>query len=82
MNCKQGDLAVYVGDVQNSLGYIVTCVRIHPHWPTAWIIEPPLPHYPGTLSDAAYDCNLRPIRDQDGQDETLTWLDVPSKEIA
>lgn len=28
------------------------------------------------------DSKLRPIRDQPGSDETLTWLDVPQKEVA
>jgi hypothetical protein len=28
------------------------------------------------------DSKLRPIRDTDGQDETLTWAPVPSKEFA
>ena len=26
-----------------------------------------------------HDSDLRPIRDNDGNDETLTWRDVPSK---
>ena len=51
-----------------------------------WLIDAPLksqyedgePVMIQTIADA----NLRPIRDNPGQDETLTWLDVPSKEIA
>lgn len=32
-----------------------------------------------TLS-AAYDRNLRPLRDDDGDDETLTWAEKPKME--
>lgn len=30
----------------------------------------------------AADWQLRPIRDQDGEDESLRWAPVPSKEVA
>ena len=86
MNCKQGDLAVIVRSYAGNEGKIVQCLEfvmfefvqgIYPSWITA-----------PTISDIygrdcpVPDAHLRPIRDQDGQDETLTWLDVPSKEIA
>ncbi len=39
--------------------------------------------YPVNVKQRPFpDHKLRPIRAQPGQDETLTWKDVPTKEIA
>lgn len=89
MNCKQGDLAVIVKSYAGNEGKIVRCIDfigdVHgPHniiVPT-WRIDRRLPHCEGGLDNRVGDFQLRPIRDADGQDETLTWKDVPHKEVA
>jgi len=80
MNCKQGDLAVIVCKKETQhLGKIVRCMSI---WRgNHWICEPDLTGLDGAPL-AWIDSVLRPIRDSDGQDETLTWQPVPTKEKA
>lgn len=87
MNCKQGDLAVVVKSYRGFEGRIVRCVRLvgNREWvnlgvqPT-WYVDPPFPvkDYPHHIADS----QLRPIRDpgDDAQDESLSWLPVPSRE--
>jgi hypothetical protein len=44
-----------------------------------WLVD--LPRFPGADAGSPWyagDDQLRPIRDQDGQDETLTWKSLPS----
>lgn len=88
MNCKPGDLAVFVRSSAGNEGKIVRVVRLHNKQATrepdevlrqgiVWLIEPKVPSWAGTLSDAAHDSNLRPIRPNDGEDETLTWAGKP-----
>ena len=76
MNCKQGDLAVVAKLTNQNLlphmGRIVRCVRISRRDDRCWVTEPEL--QPGA---AVYDGCLRPIRDSDGEDETLTWAGKP-----
>lgn len=47
-------------------------------------VKTPIPNDEGIKVSSAYgrmwDHRLRPFRGQEGQDETLTWLDVPSIE--
>jgi hypothetical protein len=82
MNCKQGDLAIVVNSSSfqgaQHIGKIVTCVTAYDH--DSWLCDPPLLSTCGRMI-AWLDCHLRPIRDpgDDAQDETLQWLDVPSK---
>jgi len=83
MNCKQGDLAVIV-NVSNPkhaylIGRIVKCISPVVSWDgiAGWSVDLPST-WPFALGVA--DKNLRPIRDSDGQDETLTWQPVPAKE--
>lgn len=47
-----------------------------------WVIDQALPDFEGTLGKTFADSQLRPIRDpgDDAQDETLSWLPVPSTE--
>lgn len=75
MNCKQGDLAVVAKatwhDVVPHLGRIVRCVRLVDM--DGWQTEPELE--PGRT---VYDGALRPIRDNPGEDETLTWAGKPA----
>ena len=87
LNCKQGDLAVIVRSTVNpqTVGMIVQCVKYKPSpiAGPAWEIDRSVaPHVQiGMFIHAAdwiRDANLRPLRDNDGTDETLTWRDVPT----
>jgi hypothetical protein len=83
MNCKPGDLAVVIrarhdGDVA-LLGAIVKLTSFggYEGGDAFW-------HYEGTLYDSGRwpvkliaDRALRPIRPDDGEDETLTWAGKP-----
>ena len=91
LNCRPGDLAFYVGVTSpKDVGLIVRCVKYvglrRGRCGTAlpmWEISPKLPNGIATKPWCA-DKALRPIRDQPGDDETLTWagLPQPSKETA
>lgn len=86
MNCKQGDLAIIVRtsyQTYSALGRIVKCMKLDVTKELiAWRIEHPI-HLPnGRIVELCEDIALRPIRPSEGQDETLTWLDVPTKETA
>ena len=87
MNCKQGDLAIAIRSTAGNEGKIFQCLRFIGQIPDFigndyWQIDRVLMSKHGYMVDVFRDSFIRPIRDQDGQDETLTWLDVPSKEIA
>jgi len=92
MNCKPGDLAVthsmpmdngivveVIRAVDNSGGweYLGPCWRVKSLGSRFHLT-------PTRLSEIADlpDANLRPIRDpgEDAQDETLSWLSVPTRE--
>lgn len=86
MNCKQGDLAIIVGNGPNA-GKLVTCVQFYPvktllrvkgpvDVSNVWFIEPSLPAWNNTLSNYIQDSVLRPIRDpgDDAKDEMLRPL--------
>jgi hypothetical protein len=88
MNCKKGDLAVYVSSQCGNEGKIVRiikfigqpdegCVSANDVWRIDHEVQ-----WKWNRMACARDANLRPIRDSDGQDETLTWKTVPSKETA
>ena len=78
MNCKQGDLVVVVGGYAPFLGMILTVTKLCVVHPAHWDTEPPVPcpfmHRPVSFADSS----LRPIRDQSGDDETLTWAGLPA----
>ena len=87
MRCKQGDLAVIVGgDLcdQNILGSIIKLGKFDPEWAKpAWFYEGKrLFDLMGREIESFADDGLRPIRPSEGQDETLSWKDVPHKELA
>ena len=42
MNCKQGDLAMYVGNVKEMYGWIVLIIAPDPNFNGAWLHEPGL----------------------------------------
>ena len=90
MNCKPGDLAIVIGDVEDKVpprtGAIVRISKASWFWPNAWELDPPVfDPADGAPIHVSDDC-LRPIRDpgDDAQDETLSWLPGPSlkKELA
>lgn len=93
MNCKQGDIAVFVRSRAGNEGRIVQCVRpafpdernaAHMNDPNrfCWLIDQRVPSFLGFLVNVTYDDLMRPIRDQPGEDETLTWQPVPSEVTA
>jgi hypothetical protein len=81
MNCKQGDLAIIVEGLQ--AGNIVRCVSRYdgpwagvPYAP-GWIVDRHLINRCGRFQNAVGDCALRPIRDNDGEDEMLRIAGKP-----
>lgn len=84
LNCKPGDLAmvVRVTNRENEwmLGHIVRCAQFEAlRGRSGWILEDGLTHS-GTVFEwfwVADDC-LRPIRDQDGEDEMLRIAGLPN----
>ncbi len=82
MNCKPGGLAIVVGggpDDKRTIGSVIKLTRIDPNWHSpAWEYEEPfvLDDYGFKVLAFAYSF-LRPIRDNDGEDETLTWAGKP-----
>ena len=87
MNCKQGDLAVVVRSLAGNDGVIVRCIQLMPAGTDdlsvflgpVWKIDKPLVSNWGDSSPFINDINLRPIRDNDGEDETLTWAGKPEQ---
>ena len=89
MNCKPGDLAVIVQSFCGNEGKVVRCLRLSKRSgaglcpdgsvvPTPiWEIDAPIPAWDGSESPIAFDVQLRPLRDNDGDDETLTWSGKP-----
>lgn len=82
MNCKEGDLAIIVGyHVRHDfLGKVVRCIKLDFHKRLQvhfWHVDVEFPE--GFFGVA--DMHLRPIRDNDGKDETLQWAPVPSREL-
>ena len=88
MNCKEGDLAIVVKSHCNSEGLIVTCLRRATggeldaagfYYTEAWVTDRFGPVVGGGVSNYWTDASLRPIRNDPGADETLSWCDVPSE---
>ncbi len=89
MNCQKGDLAVIVRSDAGNEGKIVRCLRFLPRkswripngrivYVDSWEVDTPVKGWAGDSTAACMDERLRPIRDQPGEDETLTWAPVPS----
>ena len=87
MRCKVGDLAVIVRSRAGNEGLIVTCLEFlprHPWWgepynADAWRIDRSLKTLFGESHHFVRADWLRPIRDQPGTDETLTWAGKPQE---
>lgn len=91
MNCVKGDLAVIVCNLHfpENIGRIVRCMQYKPSsdGQPAWLVEGlnaagKVVNGSIVAGDWASDSILRPLRDNPGTDQTLTWLDVPTKETA
>lgn len=65
----------------SSLKQIDAFGRIYPPEPY-WEIDIALPDFSGQMNKSFADEQLRPIRDpgDDAQDESLSWLPVPSRD--
>lgn len=90
MNCKQGDIAVIVSSFAGNEGKIVQCLRLATDMERAraafgnyyfsgpaWVLDRLLLTVRGDYWPLAHDAALRPIRDNPGADETLTWAGLP-----
>jgi hypothetical protein len=93
MNCKPGDLAVVVkADNVASIGRIVRCMSLVPallvrgryrnRAADCWYTDVDVTTWDGSLSRYCPDDCLRPIRDQDGEDETMAWAGKPQEVTA
>ena len=91
MNCKPGDLAIIVRSEAGNEGKIVQCIRVirHQLWSgprcgdrltATWEIDIPLADFEGHVSNEIADDQLRPIRDNDGEDEMLRIAGLPNKQ--
>ena len=87
MRCKPGDLAIIVESDLGNEGKIVQCVKLigdltqrdlHGNLETVpmWEVDIDLD---GEGDNTIADYQLRPIRDNDGEDETLTWAGKPNQ---
>lgn len=87
MNCRPGDLAIIVKSVAGNEGKIVRCIRLLPSGSDKkfvfdgprWVIDRPVPDSIGLEISSLADCALRPIRDNDGEDEMLRITGKPQE---
>lgn len=93
MNCKQGDLAIIVKSYAGNEGKVVRCVEAvgMELWDMpdgtselafTWRMDRALRSFTGRLHDLVRDEHLRPIRPDEGDDETLSWAGKPEKVAA
>ena len=91
LNCKPGDLAVIVKSYAGNEGKIVTCLRLATHTEIeafcmecgdVWLIDRAIMQSPPSFMPFIHDDQLRPLRDNPGQDEILRIVDLPEKEPA
>jgi len=95
MNCKKGDLAIVVSSiVPNSpnIGKIVRCLEFVPtsliYAEAGWVTDIDLIQYfvfdrtPAKQDKFVVDKMIRPIRDNDQEDETFAWAGKPEKATA
>lgn len=87
MNCQKGDMAIVVKSYAGHEGKIVTCLKFvgkvrgligEDYWETDTNTRS---EDGRTVDPHLRDSWMRPIRDQPGEDETLTWAPVPQKEM-
>lgn len=98
MNCKPGELAIVVRSTVGNEGRIVRCLHLasdgdmnrHGVWiggaDPVWLLDGLCrwvhPLLGERLVPFMTDSALRPIRDNDGEDETLTWAGKPEEALA
>ena len=85
MNSVKGDLAVIVNTIprfSRFIGRLVTVVELNNFRPDYFGLQWDTDLKENGSTVVVADRHLRPIRDNPGQDETLTWRDVPTKETA
>lgn len=85
MNCKPGDLAVVVRSEAGNEGKIVRVIRFigfgERFADDCWHVEPALRGTHRMHNDVS-DSRLRPIRDNDGEDEMLRIVGKPQEVTA
>lgn len=93
MNCKPGDLAVIVKSYAGNEGKIVRCLEPRPNHKFldlrdgtffiafGWLLDTEIKGRYGRTATVAADFQLRPLRNSDGADETLTWKAIPSPKV-
>lgn len=85
MNCKPGDLAIVIKSKQNNLGKIVRCIEYLPEfmWKDlpdgAWVVDGNITSIDPTSLNRVPDSWLKPLRDNDEEDETITWAGKPER---
>lgn len=91
MNCKQGDLAIVVKSELGNEGKVVRCIRVLSkkesdalmYWSgPLWEVDAPLKASFGfvvTYTNHCPDSYLRPLRNQDGEDEMLRISGKPEQ---
>ena len=85
MNCKPGDLAIIVRSIAGNEGKIVRLLRLHTGSSNyffggpRWVIDAPVTDCWGFPINSLADACLRPIRDQEGDDETFSWAGKPTE---
>lgn len=93
MNCRLGDLAIVVNDLDypNNNGCLLEIIARAQAGaysiPADWVGRPLSTfdfggrrNSPGDGRSVVYrDCELRPLRNSDGKDETLAWAELPKK---
>lgn len=94
MNCKQGDLAIIInGTERRYAGKVVKCLVLlkNNEWifpdgrsvyADGWKIDVKLEGWDESLTDNILDSWLKPIRDQDGEDEMLRIAGKPERMTA
>ncbi len=85
MNCKPGDMARVISSAEmQRCGFVDRIVTCESECETVgggpgWNISPSLKcQCCGEICTGLADRVLRPIRNDPGADETLSWVDVPS----
>lgn len=83
MNCEPGDLAIVVATADGdtgSIGSVVEVIRLGDTGAESkpgWVTSPAMDGH-----CRFYDSSLRPLRDNDGEDEILRIAGKPAKGVA
>ena len=89
MNCKLDDLAIVVHSAMvNSTGLVLRCIRLSSagglrnldgsfEYGPVWETDNYGVAVCGSTHNLWMDTDLRPLRDEPGEDETLTWAGLP-----